>query len=629
MRIEERIGGCTEMIRGIPFPMGAIKKNNGWNISFEAPKNAECAICFYYKNKTLYRRLKLPKDFQVGSVYSVFLKDFDAVKYYYKLEINGQLRCDPTVFRIVGREQWGMAVSEESLFGCFVEIPSMELDPSAKKKEDPDHILELPYSETIRYVLHPRGYTKHSSSRTVHRGTFLGLVEKIPYLKDLGITQIELMPAYEFNECRREDFDEESQDPKKVEKLNYWGYEEGAYYFAPKASYCATNDPVQEFQQMVREFHKNGIEVVMEFYFGSRCDFYLIHACILFWHIQYHIDGFHINGENVPMTLFFDPILCRAKFFLEHAQEYSFLSSDDTKRFQMLASIDRQFMWPARNFLKATGNSIEEFAESIRRNPRNYTQVNAITMHDGFTLHDLVSYNEKHNEKNGEENRDGSDQNLSWNCGVEGATRKKKVLALRLRQMKNAMAFMMLSQGVPSILAGDEFANSQNGNNNAYCIDDESSWVNWRSSKNYVSLVPFLKMLISMRKEHKTFRMESRYTLMDTKSCGYQDFSYHGTMAWHPEFRERNYSFAVMYCGFYTEDDFFYVIYNMHWQEKRFDLPILPKGLDWHFCFDTQREDFMETFCEPVLLKDQRQIDVMERTVVVLIGKQIRKQENE
>ena len=260
---------------------------------------------------------------------------------------------------------------------------------------------------------------------------------------------------------------------------------------------------------------------------------------------------------------------------------------------------------------------------------RPVASVNFITAHDGFTMNDLVSYNEKHNEANGEGNRDGESNNRSWNCGVEGPTNIPDVNDLRQRQMRNMFATLLFSQGIPMICGGDEVARTQQGNNNAYCQDNEISWINWGLLKSNQDIYQFTKAAIAFRKKHPVFHMKREPALMDYKSCGLPDVSYHGVKAWYPEFDYFRRQLGILYCGAYGEkadgepDDYFYVAYNMHWTPQDFALPNLPKELKWHLAVDTAEAEqggFVEEGKEPVL-KDQKKLTVQPRSIVVAMGK--------
>ena len=339
--------------------------------------------------------------------------------------------------------------------------------------------MRIPYHEMILYRLHVRGFTMHSSSKVKHPGTFLGIKEKIPYLKKLGINAVELMPCYEFDEIIKDQninpFSryrsatlkkelEQFLDPDLKVKLNYWGYQAKSYYFAPKHAY-AYKDSVKEMKQLIESLHKHGIDVILEMNFTQEVSQSLILDCLRYWVTQYGVDGFHLNDNVVSMDLIaHDPLLTDIKL-LTHNVRTENRENQVTTRNQAIYNEDYQNT--VRRYLKGDEGQVSAFAAAFKSNPIKCAKINYITNTNGFTLADLYSYDIKHNEDNGEDNRDGTEFNYSWNCGVEGKSRRKKVMTLRHKQTRNALVTLFLSQGTPLLLAGDEFGNSQNGNNNA------------------------------------------------------------------------------------------------------------------------------------------------------------------
>ncbi|RMD52954.1 MAG: glycogen debranching enzyme GlgX, partial [Nitrospirae bacterium] len=434
-----------------------------------------------------------------------------------------------------------------------------------------DKPLNIPLQNSIIYELHVRGYTVHTSSGVKHPGTFKGLIEKIPYLKSLGITAVELMPIAEFNEN-----DNYFRNPFTGEKLkNFWGYSTIAF-FAPKASYASAKKDgaqIREFKELVREFHKAGIEVILDVVFNHTAEggekgpvfsfkgldnsiYYILSPedkeymnfsgcgntincnhpivrnfiidCLRYWVIEMHVDGFRFdlasilgrdrNGNilsNPPIIerIAEDPILSKTKLIAEAwdaaglYQVGSFYGSRWAEWNGKFRDDVRKFISGYPGTLSALATRFAGSADLYRDSGRRpYHSINFVTSHDGFTLYDLVSYNKKHNYANGEDNRDGMDENFSWNCGVEGETEDLNIMNLRWRQIKNYATILLLSQGVPMILAGDEFGRTQKGNNNAYCQDNEISWVNWELAEKNNHLLRFFKYLIILRRLHPVFR---------------------------------------------------------------------------------------------------------------------------
>ena len=315
---------------------------------------------------------------------------------------------------------------------------------------------------------------------------------------------------------------------RKMEMLNYWGYGK-ACFFAPKASYSASGNPVREMKELVRELHKNGIELILEFYFPYMTSPALVRDCVKHWVSEYHIDGVHVNAQDTPLIcLSWEPLLSRTKIMSEYFPLERIYESDYQPTFRRLAEYNDDFMIKARRFLKGDEDTLWQISESMRRNPAQQAVINYIACHNGFTLADAVSYDVKHNEDNGEDNRDGTDCNHSCNYGEEGPTSKKALQSLRRRQMRNAFLILLLSQGVPAVYGGDEMGNSQRGNNNAYCQDNEISWIQWSRKKYDRQMQEFVREAIAFRGRHAAFGRRKPYVMSDYLSKGMPDLSYHG-----------------------------------------------------------------------------------------------------
>lgn len=309
------------------------------------------------------------------------------------------------------------------------------------------------------------------------------------------------------------------------------------------------------------------------------------------------------------------------------------LAVEPKRRTRVLGEYNDGFLVDMRRVLKGDEGQMGALAFRSRRNPDTFGVLNYMASNNGFTMADMVSYDQKHNEANGEENRDGTDYNCSWNCGAEGSVRRKKIRQLRKKQLRNAVLLLMLSQGTPLLLAGDEFGNSQDGNNNAYCQDNEISWLNWNNQKTNADQLEFVKHAIAFRKEHPVFHQPTEPKLMDSLACGQPDVSYHGISAWKPEFDNFRRQFGILYCGDYarkadgTPDDTFFVIYNMHWEPHEFALPTLSAGKKWQVVFQTADEaqnGFYEAGKEPEL-KSQKKFMAPSRSIAVFIGKTVEK----
>jgi len=547
-----------------------------------------------------------------------------------------------------------------------------------------------PLEDTIIYELHVRGFTCHPSALVANPGTFAGLVEKIPYLKDLGVTAVELLPVHEFDED-----DCPFSDPQTGEKLrNFWGYNSIAFA-APKAVYAATgkeHGQLNEFRDMMRAFHAAGIEVILDVVFNHTGEgdergrtysfrgmdnnlYYMlgpggeylnfsgcgntvncnhpvvrdqILACLRFWVAEMHVDGLRFDLASIfgrdrfgnvmaepPLVeqIVADGVLAETKLIAEpwdavglyqvgrfpfgrRWSEWNARYRDDVRRF-----------WRGETGLagdlatRLCGSA--DLYESSGRAPRH--SINFITCHDGFTLWDLVSYNQKYNAANGEDERDGSSENHSWNCGVEGPTTDPKVLEMRRRQAKNLMATLLLSQGVPMILAGDEFLRSQEGNNNAWCQDNDISWIDWSLTRKNADFLRFVKMLIALRRRHPAVRRPTFF-----RGSGYggdmtPDVTWHGVEPFQPDFSQGARTLAYALDGRHTgreEDRDFYVAINA-WQEPiDFRIPISPSGRRWRRVIDTNLpspRDIVELDDGP-LVPNGGKYPVAMRSLLVLVS---------
>lgn len=611
---------------GSPEKLGVTRTGRDVNFAVAVPDKKSCSLLLYQKG-SMEAEASIPISAQTrfGDIRTICIERFPAEKYEYNYRIGGKIVLDPYARSICGRSIWGKAVKESELH-CVCQFERFDWGD--------DRPLELPYEQCVLYAAHVRGLTMHPSSRVRNRGTFKGIQEKIPYLKKLGINQLKLMPVYEFEEKEGEKergLSVKDSFRKTGDQINYWGYGSG-YYFAPKASYAATDNPVREFKNLVKSLHQNGIEIILEFYFPRWTNPGFIADCMKFWVLEYHIDGVHISSANAPLTaLAQEPILSRTKIMGEGFSMEEIYPQGYKPSYRHLAEYHKSFEITARRLLKGDEGQLYEFAEAVRRNPEKNGVINYICDHNGFTLADLVSYEEKHNEANGEDNADGNDYNYSWNCGEEGKTRSRRVTRLRLRQSKNALVMLLLSQGTPLLQSGDEMGNSQEGNNNTYCQDNELGWVCWNNGKAGRDFLDFTRKLIAFRQNHPIFSQPEQLRIMDYLACGFPDLSYHGNRAWYGGFEHYNRHLGMMYAADYVaanskdekKDDYFYVAYNFHWSAHEFALPTLPKNRKWCIALDTGREEnggFYEAG-EEEILKEQKTVMVAERSIVVLIGK--------
>lgn len=564
-----------KVVQGTPLPLGVSRQKEELNFAVEVKEGKQCTLLLYKCGENVpMEKIPMKEEAGTGTVRCVMLSDLPAQACEYNYEIDGKIVTDPYAKGIAGRERWNDQVdfTPHQVRG---KIPQKEEYPW----ED-DCPLRIPEEDVIAYSLHVRGFTRHSSSKVKKKGTFRGVMEKLPYLKELGINQIQCMPVYEFEERGR--------------KVNYWGYGEG-FFFAPKASYAADHDAQKELKELVKTCHREGIEVVLDFPFTAQTRFQIVEDCLRYYVMEYHIDGFLLNPYQVPVEfLRRDPVLSGTKLLIK----------------------DESFQNTMRRFLKGDEGMIASVAEQFRRKTSVSGSCNYITNHTGFTLEDLVSYDAKHNEANGEQNQDGPDYNYSWNCGVEGKTRKKQIVKLRQGQKRNAMFLLMTAQGTPCLLAGDEFGNSQGGNNNVYCQDNETGWVDWSRLEREKSFFHYVKELIAFRKKHGILHQKEALTGTDRSGSGIPDISYHGEAAWQIQQEASSRQLGILYSGSPKKESNCFLVYNMHWIAHSFALPALPKDQAWYQVMSTE-EGFYE---QPLLIEGKRSIILEGRSVAAFVA---------
>lgn len=645
---------------GDNLPFGVTKVADGVQFAVSIPHGRECYLNLYRKGqKRPACRIHLTREFRRGCVYFVKITGCPEIQndksvadilsqgYEYMYEVDGKEFVDPYAAVIHGRERWGKRVGKACVRG------GISLEEFDWKDDSP---LGTPFSDMILYQLHVRGFTKHASSKVEHRGSFAGLMEKIPYLKDLGINAVLLLPCYEFDEIQAvqkphgipagevsavRTAEDEAKQKSTVSKndqvkLNYWGYGQSeTYYCAPKAAYAA--DPHRaglEFKALVRSLHQAGIEVLLDIYFMPGTNVCLMEDCLRNWVLEYHIDGFRVNQEVMPaQMLVSDPVLSGVKLLTDYWNRE--LIAGAYGESGTFAEYNEGFMNCARRYLKSDEGQVEGFAGLFRRGSDNLASINFMTHVNGFTMTDLVSYDVKHNEQNGEGNQDGTEYNYSWNCGVEGKSRKKFIQARRMCQIRNAFAMMLLAQGTPMLLAGDEFGNTQEGNNNPYCQDNEITWLDWRMTSAKTEILEYVKKLIAFRRKHPVLHQGRELYMFDSLSCGMPDVSIHGTQAWKADFSYYSRMLAVLLYGDYQKkedggvDDSLYIIFNMYWESKSFDLPNLPGEKEWYPAIETYGNTFSEV---PVpvrrkkrrrkpSLESQKKTIVPPRSIVVFVGR--------
>ncbi|MCS6807236.1 MAG: glycogen debranching protein GlgX [Bacteroidota bacterium] len=684
---------------GRPIPLGATLVPNGVNFSIFSSSATRCTLVLFNEDEEQpFVEIPLPSEFRIGQVFAITVFDLDVETLEYGFRFEGpntfgnrfdstRIVSDPYGKLMSGRDEWGKERYSPSVYPFRSKLMFEDFDWEG------DTPPGIPFEDLIIYELHVRGFTRHPSSGVApeHAGTFAGLRKKIPYLKELGINCVELMPIFEFDELEIP-----RSNPLTGEKLlNYWGYSTTAF-FAPKAGFAATGKfgmQGDELKALVKDLHKAGIEVILDVVFnhtaegdhrgrtlsfrgidnkvyymlapdGSYFNFsgcgntmncnhpvvrQMVRQCLQYWVAEYHIDGFRFDlasalgrsQDGSPMSnppllesLSYDPILANVKLIAEAWDAAGLYQVGSFPGYGRWAEWNGKYRDDVRRFLKSDAGMVGKIALRIQGSPdlydhrSNSASINFITCHDGFTLNDLVSYNTKHNEANGEENRDGANDNYSWNCGVEGETRDTEVHALRERQIKNAFAILLTSQGVPMLYMGDEMRRTQYGNNNAYCHDTEWNWLDWSLLERHENIVRFVQRCIEFRKAHPVLRNKHHFRNQDYLGTGKPDITFHGIKAWQPDWADTSRTLAYMLCGGHaknglTTDDDIYVGMNMYWEALWFELPELSHSKMWHVFVNTGAPEPFDIFPvgrEPVL-ENQRGILLGARSVVVLLAR--------
>lgn len=492
----------------------------------------------------------------------------------YDFLVDGVQMLDPYAKEISGREKFGRPKKK-----IYAKFNFREFDWTGENWR------RLSEREMILYQCHVRGFTKHSSSGVEAPGTFAGLQEKISYLKELGVNTLLLLPVYDFDECIRD------AEGEPTGKVNFWGYTGDAYYFAPKSGYSAGNScVVDELKQLIRALHQNGLNLIMDMYFTGRTTEFIL-QCLRYYVLEYHVDGFRINQDAMDTSwLRRDPVLSHVKI-LGNTWGHQPEDRGEAVYYEM----NDGFMVDARRYLKSDEGQVAGFYRRFREQKEGVGLIHYITQNNGFTLRDLFSYDVKHNEANGERGLDGTQYNYSWNCGVEGPTRRKLVCQIRERQERNAFVMLILGLAVPMLLAGDEFGNSQKGNNNAYCQDNVTTWLDWRLLKRNEKTFDFVKELLIFRKKHPLYHQDRALTGLDTGGKGAPDVSCHGREPWVVDFSYYSRDLGILFYGGYFEGKSLYFAFNFHWDEHEFYLPDVDGTKDWKVLIDTAEGTEKET----------------------------------
>lgn len=628
---------------GSPLPFGATFKNGGINFSLFSDSATQVNLIIISNGEQKEYSL-----LRSGDVWHIFISGLTLpCRYGYKLMIEGfesqTIVADPYAKEIDAPKSWGEEFSKERL-GILSEPKAFDWGE--------DRFPDIPPEDLIIYEMHVRGFTNDDSSNVAAKGTYKGLIEKIPYLKSLGINAIELLPVYEFDEKENPRI-----DPVTNSRLyQYWGYSP-LNFFSPMRRY-ALEDPINEFKVLVKECHANGIEVILDVVYNHTSEggkdgptlsfkgispktYYLIDengeflnfsgcgntfntnhpvsieliiSSLRYWVTEMHVDGFRFDlasiltrsPEGEPMVrppiveaCAKDPLLSKRKLIAEAWDAAGLYQVGSFPTFQRWKEWNGKYRDTVRRFLKGTDGEIGYFATRLSGSQDLYGKdesplygINFVVAHDGFTLRDLVSYNEKHNIENGEDNRDGTNDNESWNCGVEGDSEDPKILSLRKRQMKNFHLALMLSQGIPMLHMGDEYGHSRKGNNNGWAVDSPLNWFLWNELEKNADFFNFYKNVIAFRKAHRILSMPRFLTDHDVK--------WHGKIPLHPDWGLK--SRLIAFTLFDQASDFtLYAAFNAGAQNQLLHLPHLPAKKKWKLIVDTSHE---ESFVESKIGKD-------------------------
>lgn len=669
---------------------GACVASNGVSFTINSHGATRCTLLLFKPQAPKpYARIPFPDSYRIGDTYSMLVYDIKPDEFEYAFSFDGpyepakgllfneeNVLLDPYSRAVTGQRKWGEKPEGGKDFEYRARVVKSSFDWGNIKQ------LEQPFEDLVIYETHVRGYTKDKSSGVSAPGTFAGLKDKIPYLKDLGINAVELMPIFEFDEM------ESARVIDGVQLYNYWGYNTVSF-FAPNTSYAFNeehNHEGDELKSLIKALKENGIEVILDVVFNHTAEgnemgpcfsfkgidnnvYYMLTPdahyynfsgcgnvmncnhpvvrsfiidCLRHWAIEYRVDGFRFdlasilgrdqNGApmaNPPIleSLAFDPVLGKMKLIAEAWDAGGLYQVGSFPAWNRWAEWNGRYRDDMRSFLKGddgmAGNAITRITGSrdlySPESRGHKASVNFMTCHDGFTLYDLYSYNEKHNEKNGWNNTDGDNNGHSWNCGAEGETDDPNVNGLRRRLIKNAFAALLCSRGPAMFFAGDEFCNTQFGNNNAYCQDNIISWLDWSRLEKFKEIHDFVRHMIQFRKEHPILRKMTK-----PSSCQFPEISVHNGTPFNASTDYKTKLIGIMYAGRNeedTEDDIVFYCMNAYWEPLVMQLPVLPNGKHWHVDTNTNAEYFDgEDFTAKTELLGVNTIRVPARTTIILVA---------
>lgn len=669
---------------------GACVASNGVSFTINSHGATRCTLLLFKPQASKpYARIPFPDSYRIGDTYSMLVFDIKPDEFEYAFSFDGpyepakgllfneeNVLLDPYSRAVTGQRKWGEKPEGGKDFEYRARVVKSSFDWGNIKQ------LEQPFEDLVIYETHVRGYTKDKSSGVSAPGTFAGLKDKIPYLKDLGINAVELMPIFEFDEM------ESARVVDGVQLYNYWGYNTVSF-FAPNTSYAFNeehNHEGDELKSLIKALKENGIEVILDVVFNHTAEgnemgpcfsfkgidnnvYYMLTPdahyynfsgcgnvmncnhpvvrsfiidCLRHWAIEYRVDGFRFdlasilgrdqNGApmaNPPIleSLAFDPVLGKMKLIAEAWDAGGLYQVGSFPSWNRWAEWNGRYRDDMRSFLKGddgmAGNAITRITGSrdlySPESRGHKASVNFLTCHDGFTLYDLYSYNEKHNDKNGWNNTDGDNNGHSWNCGAEGETDDPNVNGLRRRLIKNAFAALLCSRGPAMFFAGDEFCNTQFGNNNAYCQDNIISWLDWSRLEEFKEIHDFVRHMIQFRKEHPILRKMTK-----PSSCQFPEISVHNGTPFNASTDYKTKLIGIMYAGRNeedTEDDIVFYCMNAYWEPLVMQLPVLPNGKHWHVDTNTNAEYFDgEDFTAKTELLGVNTIRVPARTTIILVA---------
>ena len=669
---------------------GACVASNGVSFTINSHGATRCTLLLFKPQAPKpYARIPFPDSYRIGDTYSMLVYDIKPDEFEYAFSFDGpyepakgllfneeNVLLDPYSRAVTGQRKWGEKPEGGKDFEYRARVVKSSFDWGNIKQ------LEQPFEDLVIYEIHVRGYTKDKSSGVSAPGTFAGLKDKIPYLKDLGINAVELMPIFEFDEM------ESARVVDGVQLYNYWGYNTVSF-FAPNTSYAFNeehNHEGDELKSLIKALKENGIEVILDVVFNHTAEgnemgpcfsfkgidnnvYYMLTPdahyynfsgcgnvmncnhpvvrsfiidCLRHWAIEYRVDGFRFdlasilgrdqNGApmaNPPIleSLAFDPVLGKMKLIAEAWDAGGLYQVGSFPSWNRWAEWNGRYRDDMRSFLKGddgmAGNAITRITGSrdlySPESRGHKASVNFLTCHDGFTLYDLYSYNEKHNKRNGWNNTDGDNNGHSWNCGAEGETDDPNVNGLRRRLIKNAFAALLCSRGPAMFFAGDEFCNTQFGNNNAYCQDNIISWLDWGRLEEFKEIHDFVRHMIQFRKEHPILRKMTK-----PSSCQFPEISVHNGTPFNASTDYKTKLIGIMYAGRNeedTEDDIVFYCMNAYWEPLVMQLPVLPNGKHWHVDTNTNAEYFDgEDFTEKTELLGVNTIRVPARTTIILVA---------